>query len=176
MFRFAVTAVLVVLLVVPFGGCGGDDSGNGGSGQTSEEAAETIEVSLTDFAISPANPRVESAGQVEFRVRNDGETVHDLEVEGPGTETKLASELDPGQSGTSRWISLSRAATSGIAPWATTARTGWRARSPSPAKAEAPAPRPTRRRTQARRTSAYVRGGRFTTSRARSLRGRSRAR
>ncbi len=100
MFRFSVTAVLVVLLVVPFGGCGGDDSGNGGSDQTSEEAAETIEVSLTDFAISPANPRVESGGQVEFRVKNDGETVHDLEVEGPGTETKLASELDPGQSGT----------------------------------------------------------------------------
>ena len=100
MFRFSVTAVLVVLLAVPFGGCGGDDSGNGGSDQTSEGAAETIEVSLTDFAISPANPRVESGGQVEFRVKNDGETVHDLEVEGPGTETKLASELDPGQSGT----------------------------------------------------------------------------
>jgi uncharacterized cupredoxin-like copper-binding protein len=100
MFRFSVTAVLVLLLVVPFGGCGGDDSGNGGSGQTSEGAAETIEVSLTDFAISPANPRVESGGQVEFRVRNDGETVHDLEVEGPGTKAKLASELDPGQSGT----------------------------------------------------------------------------
>jgi uncharacterized cupredoxin-like copper-binding protein len=99
MFRFSVTGVLVLLLVV-FGGCGGDDSGNGGKGQTSEGAAETIEVSLTDFAISPANPRVESGGQVEFRVRNDGETVHDLEVEGPGTETKLASELDPGQSGT----------------------------------------------------------------------------
>ena len=100
MFRFSVTTVLVVLLVVPFGGCGGDDSGNGGSDQTSEGAAEPIEVSLTDFAISPANPRVESGGQVEFRVRNDGETVHDLEVEGTGTETKLASELDPGQSGT----------------------------------------------------------------------------
>ena len=100
MFRFSVTAVLVMLLVVPFGGCGGDDGGNGGSDQTSEGAAEAIEVSLTDFAISPANPRVESGGQVEFRVRNDGETAHDLEVEGPGTETKLASELDPGQSGT----------------------------------------------------------------------------
>ena len=33
-------------------------------------------------------------------MKNDGATVHDLEVEGPGTETKLASELDPGQSGT----------------------------------------------------------------------------
>lgn len=100
MFKLSVTAVLALLLVVPFGGCGGDDGGNGGSGQTSEGPAETIDVSLTDFKISPANPRVESGAQVEFRVRNDGETVHDLEVEAPGGETKLASELDPGQSGT----------------------------------------------------------------------------
>jgi uncharacterized cupredoxin-like copper-binding protein len=100
MFKLSVTAVLALLLAVPFGGCGGDDGGNGGGGQTSAAAAETIDVSLTDFEITPANPRVERGGQVEFRVRNDGETVHDLEVEGPGGETKLASELDPGQSGT----------------------------------------------------------------------------
>ena len=60
------TAVLALLLVTAVGGCGGDDGGNGGGGETSG-TAETLDVSLTDFEISPANPRVESTGQVEFR-------------------------------------------------------------------------------------------------------------
>jgi plastocyanin len=88
------------------GGCGDDDdettasstdtatettaSGGGGS--------STLDVSETDFAIDPADPTVE-AGTVTINVTNDGETTHNLEVEGPDDEVELDADLAPGESG-----------------------------------------------------------------------------
>jgi len=99
----------LAIAVIGVSGCGGDD--NGGDGTTAAtttgenttpatQAAGTRAVSLTDFKIDPANPRIAKAGQVQFRVKNDGGTVHSLEVEGPNGETQLPSELNPGQTGT----------------------------------------------------------------------------
>jgi uncharacterized cupredoxin-like copper-binding protein len=99
-------AALVVALI-GMAGCGGDDNGDGGStttptttGEGKTQAAETIDVSLTDFKIDPPKPRISKAGQIEFRVKNDGGTVHNLEVEGPKDEAVLPSNLNPGQTGT----------------------------------------------------------------------------
>ena len=105
MLRAALPAALVVALI-GVAGCGGDDNSGGGTatttttGESTTRAAESIDVSLTDFKIDPANPRIAKAGQVEFRVKNDGGTVHNLEVEGPNGETELPSNLNPGQTGT----------------------------------------------------------------------------
>ena len=103
--RGSLRAVLVVALI-GVAGCGGDDNGGGGTtaattttGESTTQAAKAIDVSLTDFKIDPPNPRIAKAGQVAFRVKNDGGTVHSLEVEGPNGETKLPSELNPGQTG-----------------------------------------------------------------------------
>jgi uncharacterized cupredoxin-like copper-binding protein len=38
-------------------------------------------------------------GEVTFDVTNDGETVHNLEVEGPSGEAELPDDLQPGDSG-----------------------------------------------------------------------------
>jgi uncharacterized cupredoxin-like copper-binding protein len=98
-------ALMVALIGVA--GCGGDDNGGGDNtaattttGASTTQAAKTIDVSLTDFKIDPPNPRIAKPGQVELKVKNDGGTVHNLEVEGPNGETELPSNLNPGQTGT----------------------------------------------------------------------------
>jgi uncharacterized cupredoxin-like copper-binding protein len=104
--RRTLLAALVVALV-GVAGCGGDDNGGGDTtaattttGASTTQAAKTIDVSLTDFKIDPPNPRIAKAGQVEFRVKNEGGTVHNLQVEGPKGETVIPSNLNPGQTGT----------------------------------------------------------------------------
>jgi uncharacterized cupredoxin-like copper-binding protein len=106
-------AVSVVILL-GVGGCGGDDNGGGDTTaapttttQPATRATGPIDVSLTDFKIDPQNPRIRKAGQVEFRVKNDGATPHNLEVEGPKGEVELPQNLDPGQTGTLR-VDLSK--------------------------------------------------------------------
>jgi plastocyanin len=69
-------------------------SGGGGGGG----GGETVDVSLTDFAIDPPNPTV-PAGTVTFAVANDGATVHNLEIEGTGVEAELEPDLQAGDSG-----------------------------------------------------------------------------
>jgi plastocyanin len=66
--------------------------GGGGGG------GETVDVSLTDFAIDPPNPSV-AAGTVTFAVSNDGQAPHNLEVEGGGVEEALPTDLSAGDSG-----------------------------------------------------------------------------
>jgi uncharacterized cupredoxin-like copper-binding protein len=60
--------------------------------------AQTVDVSETEFAIDPANPKVK-AGTVTFDVTNDGQVTHNLEVEGDGIEEELEQDLQPGDSG-----------------------------------------------------------------------------
>jgi plastocyanin len=69
-------------------------AGGGGGGG----GGETVDVSLTDFAIDPADPTVQ-AGTVTFAVSNDGQAPHNLEVEGDGVEEVLPADLAAGESG-----------------------------------------------------------------------------
>jgi uncharacterized cupredoxin-like copper-binding protein len=83
-------------------GCGGDES-NGttpAGGATAQGAgAQTVNVSETDFKLDPSDPTVQ-AGPVSFRVTNDGEVDHNLEVEGPEGEQELEQDIAPGESAT----------------------------------------------------------------------------
>jgi uncharacterized cupredoxin-like copper-binding protein len=109
--RFAALLAIGGALVVPIAGCGGDDddetsaeggaptqaattttggAANGGGG------GETVDMSMTDFALDPSNPTVK-AGSVTFNVTNDGQAPHALEVEGPGGEVETET-LDAGGS------------------------------------------------------------------------------
>lgn len=67
-------------------------AGGGGGG------GETVEISGTDFAFDPTNPTVK-AGTVTFNLTNDGQTTHNIEVEGPNGEAELEQDLAPGESG-----------------------------------------------------------------------------
>ena len=57
---------------------------------------ETVEISETEFALDPADPTV-AAGSVTFDVSNDGETVHNLEIEGNGVE-EVTDTIEAGAS------------------------------------------------------------------------------
>ncbi len=102
----AVGAVAAVPLVAAGCGSSDDESDSTSSGTSSGESTTaaatgpggTVKVSLTDFKFNPADPTVKS-GDVTFDATNDGQTVHSIEVEGPGEESELPEDLQPGQSG-----------------------------------------------------------------------------
>ncbi len=86
-----VTALLATLLLaVP--ACGGGDE------QQAAQTGEQVRVSLTDFAIDPADIHLDTAGTYTFVVENDGESPHAFEIEGGDVHEESAT-LDPGESG-----------------------------------------------------------------------------
>jgi plastocyanin len=109
--RPAVLLATGAIALVPLAGCGDDDNSDSTTEESASTAAttestaaaggggaETIDVSETDFALSPANPTVK-AGEVTFNATNDGQVTHSLEIEGPGEESELPADLAPGESG-----------------------------------------------------------------------------
>jgi plastocyanin len=120
---FRLMGVMAVAGAMMVAGCGSDDSsdsggsGGGGSasgGSTSESssgggAAGTVSISETEFKLDPADAKVDKAGKVTFKVTNDGQITHALEVEGPGEEAKTGA-IQPGKSATLS-VDLSKAGT-----------------------------------------------------------------
>jgi plastocyanin len=97
----------MVAAALALGACGDDENepdppavGGTATEETSKPsggASQTVRVSETDFELDPKSPRVRKPGTVKFVARNDGQTVHALEVEGPGGEAET-KEIQPGQS------------------------------------------------------------------------------
>lgn len=107
----ATVAILgVAALSLTATGCGDDDetttaastpttTETGATGATGAAGGgETVDVSETDFKLDPSDLSTK-AGSVTFNVSNDGDTTHNLEVEGNGVEEALSSDLAPGDSG-----------------------------------------------------------------------------
>ena len=103
--------IALLLAVGALAGCGDDDEDDGGSAASPETTAteesapapasgagKTEKVSLTEFAIDPANPKLKP-GKVTFEVKNDGSAPHALEIEGAGIE-EATEVLDGGDSET----------------------------------------------------------------------------
>ena len=99
-------AVLVVADSLGLAACGGDDDDESESAATTaptEETTaggggETVDLTATDFKFNPDDPTV-NAGDVTFKVTNDGQTAHNLEVEGPNGEAEIEGDVQPGDSG-----------------------------------------------------------------------------
>ena len=97
-----VAAALALVAV----GCGDDEEPAPNTEATSEEGSgrggaaggDTLAVSMSDFALDPADPTVDP-GTVTIEATNDGQAPHTIEVEGPSGEAVLEPTLDPGQSG-----------------------------------------------------------------------------
>lgn len=113
--RFAALFAIGAAVAIPLAGCGGDDNDNGGTtqaGQASSAATDaaaapagggaggTVDISATDFKFDPADPAVKS-GDVTFKLTNDGQTAHSLEIEDVnGSDQEIEGDVAPGQSGT----------------------------------------------------------------------------
>jgi plastocyanin len=92
--RIAVLAL--VALLVPFAAaCGGDEDG-GGDGNGDGAAAQTIEISASDFQFDPADLTADP-GEITFMLTNDGEFPHALEIEGEGVE-ESSDQINAGDS------------------------------------------------------------------------------
>jgi plastocyanin len=107
--RWSTVAILAVAASIGIAACGGDDDDDDSAGTTAptEETTtaaggggggETVKVTATDFKFDPSDPTV-APGEVTFDVTNDGETLHNLEVEGPSGEAELPEDLQAGESG-----------------------------------------------------------------------------
>ena len=105
--------ILLTAIIVPltFAACGDDEdeattaaSDTTAAEETTAEdtttgasdGGETVAISETDFAIDPADVEV-PAENVTFDVTNDGQTLHNLEVEGSGVE-EVSDDINPGES------------------------------------------------------------------------------
>jgi uncharacterized cupredoxin-like copper-binding protein len=113
MLRTGYAAVGLAVLAIGAAGCGGDDNNDNGSASTpastpapttSTQAKTTpaagggaVTVSETEFKLAPKDATAK-AGAVTVEAKNDGQIVHNLEVEGNGVEKKTA-DLQPGSSG-----------------------------------------------------------------------------
>jgi uncharacterized cupredoxin-like copper-binding protein len=116
MLRTGYAAVGLAVLAIGAAGCGSDDNNDNGSASTpaSTSAAPTTSTAATstpaaagggtvtlgesEFKITPKDATAK-AGKVTIDVKNDGATVHNLNVEGNGIEEKKTADLQPGSSG-----------------------------------------------------------------------------
>lgn len=73
-------------------GSNGDEGSNAGGG-----AAQAIEIVETEFELNPSTVSVDGPGTYTFRALNEGETVHALEIEGPGIEEET-EDIQAGES------------------------------------------------------------------------------
>ena len=110
--------VALVVISVPFllAACGDDDDTSTEAATPSTTAAdttadttaeesttasggggETVDLSEVEYKITPADPTVK-AGSVTFNISNDGQTVHNVEIEGNGLEEE-SDDLQPGSTG-----------------------------------------------------------------------------
>jgi plastocyanin len=99
-------AAVAALGGLAIAGCGGSDSSSTSSSPATSGAsgsaaggASTVNVSETDFKLTPSDPTV-NAGKVTINASNDGQTTHSIEVEAPSGDQEMESDLAPGQSGT----------------------------------------------------------------------------
>ena len=105
---------MLAVLALSQAACGDDDDETDRAGTTATGTAETqpeqparapvetIAVRETDFELDPQNARVAKTGVVEFRVSNEGEVEHNLEVETPQGEFELEENIPPGETATFR--------------------------------------------------------------------------
>lgn len=90
-----VRSALMIGAVLALAGCGGGNEG--GESAATGPALKTVQISEVDFKLEPANVTVPKAGVYSFKVVNNGQTAHALEIEGEGVEAK-SDTIQPGES------------------------------------------------------------------------------
>jgi uncharacterized cupredoxin-like copper-binding protein len=89
---------LIPIAVLALAGCGGDGDDSGDGAATGAAAGTPVTMSLVDFALEPKTVQLDAAGTYTFKVTNNGQTEHALEIEGNGVEEETDT-LSPGDSG-----------------------------------------------------------------------------
>jgi manganese oxidase len=96
--RWAIVSAVVALALVAAACSGGDGGGAEGAG-TGSGGGAAIDVTLTDFAITPDQIQAPAGQEITFTVTNDGQAPHTFGVETPDGE-KTTPEIAVGSSAT----------------------------------------------------------------------------
>jgi uncharacterized cupredoxin-like copper-binding protein len=107
--------LLVLLpLALPLAACGGGGSGSNAAqgttataGMPAASSAQTVTVGEKEFSITPSSFALTKPGTYTFKVTNNGQIGHALEIEGHGIEQKTGT-IDPGKTATLR-VDLAKA-------------------------------------------------------------------
>jgi uncharacterized cupredoxin-like copper-binding protein len=85
--------------VLLLNGCGGSSNKPQAASTGTGTAMQTVSVSEKEFSIMPRSISVTKTGTYAFKVTNDGQISHALEIEGQGIEQKTGT-IQPGTSAT----------------------------------------------------------------------------
>jgi uncharacterized cupredoxin-like copper-binding protein len=98
-------ATVAIVAMLGLAACGGDDDetttpASSEATETTEAGGgtETVDMEAVDFEFTPNDPTVK-AGQVKFSLTNDGQTLHNLLVQGPSGDQELPMDIASGESG-----------------------------------------------------------------------------
>ena len=94
--RIAPISALAVLAILALTACSSSDSGASGT-TVPGGGGQTISIGETEYALDPSSVEVDQSGTVTFKVMNNGQTDHALEVEGQGVEEETET-IEPGES------------------------------------------------------------------------------
>ncbi|MGH2840748.1 MAG: hypothetical protein ACRDKY_07990 [Solirubrobacteraceae bacterium] len=97
---------LALALAAAFGLLGCGESRSGATATTTPRTVprpseRVVVVSLTDYRLEPANPRVARPGAITFEASNDAGTAHALAVTAPSGQVRTRT-LEPGEHATLR--------------------------------------------------------------------------
>ena len=92
--RLGLVSSLALAAALPLAGCG---SGSDEAATTAQAGAgQTVAIGESEFKLDPSSAQIDQAGNVTFRVTNNGKVDHALEVEGQGVEEETGT-IKPGE-------------------------------------------------------------------------------
>ena len=94
----AATLLLSGLALAGCGGGGGGSTEQAGSGNAGAPQ-QTVTISEKEYSLTPSTVNIGQPETVAFKVTNDGQTAHALEVEGDGVEQETDT-IQPGETQT----------------------------------------------------------------------------
>ena len=97
--QWSATAAVLLVLTLVAAACGGGGSDGVDAGGDGSQGATTIEVSLSEFAISPQTIHAPAGRALIFDVTNDGAATHTFAVD-TGQQVLATAELQLGDGAT----------------------------------------------------------------------------
>ena len=94
--RIASLSALGVLAILALAACGSSSNSSESGTTTPASGGQTISIGESEFKLDPSSVRVDQAGTVTFKVTNNGQIAHALEVEGQGVEEETET-IEPGE-------------------------------------------------------------------------------